>query len=73
LDGLERNISDRLRDVQDYQKETRATLQSGLEQTKTALQTALDTATQQQIKLTYFTWALIVASIIITLVFIKFV
>ena len=52
LDGLERNISDRLRDMQDYQKETRAALQSGLEQTKTALQTAVDTAAKKQQTLT---------------------
>ena len=68
LDGLERNISDRLRDMQDYQKETRATLQSGLEQTKTALQTAVETAAKKQQTLTYITWALVVVAIIITFV-----
>ena len=68
LDGLERNISDRLRDMQDYQKEIRATLQSGLEQTKTALQTAVDTAAKKQQTLTYITWALVVVAIIITFV-----
>lgn len=68
LDGLERNISDRLRDMHDYQKETRATLQSGLEQTKTALQTAVDTAAKKQQTLTYITWALVVVAIITTFV-----
>lgn len=68
LDGLERNISDRLRDMQDYQKETRAALQSGLEQTKTALLTAVDTAAKKQQTLTYITWALVVVAIIITFV-----
>ncbi len=68
LDGLERNISDRLRDMQDYQKETRAALQSGLEQTKTALQTAVDTAAKKQQTHTYITWALVVVAIIITFV-----
>ncbi len=48
LDGLERNISDRLRDMQDYQKETRTTLQSGLEQSKTAIQTAVDATAKKQ-------------------------
>jgi chromosome segregation ATPase len=65
LDGLERNISDRLRDIQDYQKETRAVLQSSLEQTKTALQTAADAASKKQQTFSYITWALIVAAIII--------
>ena len=68
LDGLERNISDRLRDMQDYQKETRAALQSGLEQTKTALQTAVDAAAKKQQTFTYITWALVVVAIIITFV-----
>lgn len=68
LDGLERNISDRLRDMHDYQKETRAALQSGLEQTKTGLQTAVETATKKQQTLTYITWALVVVAIIITFV-----
>jgi chromosome segregation ATPase len=68
LDGLERNISDRLRDMQDYQKETRASLQSSLEQTKTALQTAVDAATKKQQTFTYITWALVVVAIIITFV-----
>lgn len=65
LDGLERNIADRLRDMQDYQKETRATLQSGLEQSKTTLQTAVDAAAKKQQTFTQITWALIVAAIII--------
>ena len=68
LDGLERNISDRLRDMQDYQKETRAALQSGLEQTKTALQTAVETTAKKQQTLTYITWALVVVAIVITFV-----
>ncbi|OMP76286.1 hypothetical protein [[Flexibacter] sp. ATCC 35208] len=68
LDGIERNIADRLRDMQDYQKETRATLQSGLEQLKTTLQTAVDTAAKKQQTLTYITWALVVVAIIITFV-----
>ncbi len=68
LDGLERNISDRLRDMQDYQKETRAALQSSLEQTKTALQTTVDAAAKKQQTFTYITWALVVVAIIITFV-----
>lgn len=68
LDGLERNISDRLRDMQDYQKETRAALQSGFEQSKTGMQTALDAAAKKQQALTYITWALVVVAIVITFV-----
>jgi chromosome segregation ATPase len=64
IDSLERNIADRLRDMQDYQKETRATLQSGLEQSKIALQTAVDTAAKKQQILTYITWVLFVVAII---------
>jgi chromosome segregation ATPase len=65
LDGLERNIADRLRDMQDYQKETRTTLQNGLEQSKIALQTEVDTAARKQQILSYITWGLIVIGFII--------
>ena len=64
LDGLERNIVDRLREMHDYHKETRATFQSVVEQSKTALQTSVDTAAKKQQAFTYITWALIVACII---------
>jgi chromosome segregation ATPase len=66
LDRLERNISDRLRDMQDYQKETRTILQSGLEHSKAALQTIVDRASKKQQSLSYITWALVVITIIIT-------
>ena len=68
IEGLERNITDRLRDILDYQKEARFTLQSELEQSKTALQTAVDTAAKKQQTLTYITWALVAVAIIITFV-----
>jgi chromosome segregation ATPase len=64
LDGLERNIADRLRDMQDYQKESRVILQNSLEQSKTALQSAVDTAAKKQQIFTYITWALIVVAIV---------
>ena len=68
LDGLERNISDRLRDIHDYQKETRIALQSGLDQTKITLRTAVDAAAKKQQKFTYITWTLVLATMIITFV-----
>jgi uncharacterized phage infection (PIP) family protein YhgE len=68
LDGLERNISDRLRDMQDYQKETRAAILNSLEQTKTALKMAVDATGKRQQTFTYITWSLVVVAIIITFV-----
>ena len=65
LDIVERNISDKIRDMHDYQKETRATQQSGLEQLKTTLQTALDTTAKKQQILTYITWVLFIIGFII--------
>lgn len=65
LDGMERNIIDRLRDVQDYQKETRATFQDGLEQINATLQTSLAATVKKQQTFFYVTWALIVLAIII--------
>jgi chromosome segregation ATPase len=68
LDSLERNISDRLRDIQDYQKETRAALQIGIEQANTALQNVVHKAFKKQQIITYITWTLILTAIVITLV-----
>lgn len=69
LDGLERNISDRLRDMQDYQKETRATLQSGLEQLKIHTQKIIEEKNIYQKKLILVAFGLT----LITLVLLKFV
>lgn len=68
LDGLERNISDRLRDMQDYQKETRATLQSGLEQSKTALQGSIDSTSNRLQMFNYITWTMILVVIVLLIV-----
>lgn len=59
LDGLERNITDRLRDIQDYQKETRQSVENRIEQFKITLQSALYNANRNQKKFTFITWALI--------------
>jgi DNA repair exonuclease SbcCD ATPase subunit len=64
LDGLERNISDRLKDVMEQQKEMRSSLQTTLEQNKTTLQALLDTSTKKQQTNSYITWGLIVLGII---------
>lgn len=60
LDGLERNLTDRLKDVSDYQKEMKTAIQSSLEQNK-ATQEA---ASKKQQTLTYITWALLVIATI---------
>lgn len=60
LDGLERNITDRLKDISENQKVTRTDLQSSIEQVKSALQKTLEEGTKKQQANTYFTWALIV-------------
>lgn len=60
LDSLERNVTDRLKDNADFQKEMRTTIQNSLEQNK-ATQEAFDKKLQTQ---TYITWALILITII---------
>ena len=65
LDGLERNIVDRLRDLQDYQEDTRAALQNIIEQSKLSLQTVVNTTAKKQQILTYITWVLVVVAILI--------
>lgn len=64
LDGLERNISDRLKDAMEQQKEMRSSLQTTLEQNKTTLQALLDTTAKKQQTNAYISWALIVLGII---------
>lgn len=67
LDGLERNISDRLRDMHDYQRETRAIIISALEQSQAAIINSIEAATKKQRKLIYLTWGLVLMTILITL------
>lgn len=66
LDIVERNLSDKIRDMIEYQKETRVILQNGFEQNKLTLQSALDSIAKKQQTFTYVTWILIaVATLII--------
>ncbi|MGB1051334.1 MAG: hypothetical protein ACPGYF_05170 [Chitinophagales bacterium] len=57
LDALERNITDRLRDNQDYQKESLKTMQ-----------TAADATAKNQKILIYITWALIASIGVLSLI-----
>ena len=73
LDSLERNITERIKDMLDYQyvslqKEIRTALQNELGRSTIALRTAVDEAAKKQQTLTYITWVLIVVAIIITFV-----
>jgi chromosome segregation ATPase len=70
LDGLERNISDRLRDMQDYQKETRAEIIKNHNEFKATLQASTDNFTKKQRTLSFITWILIaiMCTVIILLV-----
>lgn len=70
LDALERNISDRLRDMQDYQKETRAALQTDLEQTKSILQSAIWSASKKLQSLIYISWAMALVAVVFALAYI---
>ena len=60
LDSLERNITDRLKDTADYQKEMKTAIQASLELNKAAIEAS---AKKQQTQ-TYITWALIVIATI---------
>lgn len=60
LDSLERNIIDRLKDLTEYQKETR----TGLDQLKSEIQKAILEGTKKQQTNTYITCGLIVLSVI---------
>ena len=64
LDGLERNINDRLRIIQDYQKEKFTILQSEMKESTTSLRTTIESAIRKQRILAYITWALVSIAII---------
>ncbi len=71
LDIVERNLSDKIRDLIEYQKETRLILQNGFEQNKLTVQSALDNIAKKQQTYTYVTWILVVIATLITLFFKK--
>jgi DNA repair exonuclease SbcCD ATPase subunit len=60
LDIVERNLSDKIRDMIEYQKETRGILQNGLEQNKLMLQSIVEKAAKKLQTFTYITWVLVV-------------
>lgn len=69
METVDRNISDRIRDLQDYQKETRSAMLASLEQTKSNLQEAQQKATQQLKIQHYITWGLMLVVIILLFTF----
>jgi len=64
LDTLERNLLDRLRDIFNYEKETRANLLTAVEAQKNAVLVALDAGTKKHRLFTFITWALIVLVVV---------
>ena len=60
LDIVERNLSDKIRDMIEYQKETRGILQNGFEQNKLIFQSIVENAAKKQQTFTYITWVLVV-------------
>jgi len=62
LDGIERNLTDRLKDMSEYQKKSHTTLQEVIHQLHGAIQAF---ANKQQM-LSYITWGLITISMIAT-------
>jgi hypothetical protein len=70
-DALERNLGDRLRDMFDYQKETRTFFQSALEQSRTGLEQANKRMTNVQRILAIITWALTLTAGGVILYFLK--
>ena len=65
LDIVERNLSDKIRDMIEYQKETRGILQNGLEQNKLMLQSVAENAAKKQQTFSYITWVLVVIATLI--------
>ncbi|MGC6415064.1 MAG: hypothetical protein ACON5K_10210 [Bacteroidia bacterium] len=59
IDGLERNISDRIKDMQEFQKVARTAFLIELKQLQKDLQENINEANQKQQNLTYITWAIV--------------
>ena len=70
LDIVERNLSDKFRDMIEYQKETRVILQNGFDQNKLTLQSELDSIAKKQQTYTFVSWILVVIATII-IIFLK--
>ena len=71
MDNIERNITDRLKDLSDYQKETRSGLLTSLEQIKLAVLSSVEASTKKQKMLNFMTWGLIVFLALIAFLFKK--
>ncbi len=69
IDNLERNISDRIRDIQEENKETQLKLTTELIQLNKNVKSELDSATSKHQTLTFITWFLIICAIISNLLF----
>jgi chromosome segregation ATPase len=65
LDGMERNLTDRLKDMAEYQKKSHTTLQEVIHQLHSTIQAL---ANKQQM-LSYITWGLVTISMIATYFF----
>ena len=72
LDIVERNLSDKLRDMYDYQKETKKSLQIKLDQYQADIKTFIDISFKKQQSLTYVTWSLIIVLIIFSFILKKY-
>ena len=60
LDGVERNITDRMKDMDSHLKEGVTGLHASLEQAKTSIKEGIEIASKRNRVLTYVTWGVIV-------------
>lgn len=60
LDGVERNITDRMKDMDSHLKEGVTGLHASLEQAKTSIKEGIEIASKRNRVLSYFTWGVIV-------------
>lgn len=71
LDSLERNIIDRLKDMDEFQKNTRTILHNLTEQSRLSIEKTLEEKSKKQQTNTYITWALIVIGIVVIIIISK--
>ncbi len=72
LDGVERNLTDRMKDMTGYLKESVTGLYSSIEQTKTSIKEGIELASKRNRLRTYVTWGLIVIVGMATIIAVQF-
>jgi hypothetical protein len=68
LDNLERNIADQIKELREYQKDSRTALENNLAVTKKEIQASQAADAKKQQTLTFITWGLVIIGIVVMII-----